>query len=577
MKPHISLSLKLTLIVVIVPAIVIFSLTYINIREQTDFFEKAYEEKATALALALDASISKSEELEEQNKDNLFKDIISFISINKQSGIEKISINLPGEYDEDRLRVFVSSDVALIGDLSDSYNAESYNDNSVVRTPRHTEESHTLTVITPIHVSGGIVGTYELELSMDEAYAALDARVNNFFLISSVSLLLLVISFLFLLRTTVIKPISKFRGAVNKIGEGNLDSEIKIKSHDELGDLAKAFNNMINELKISRAEIENYSKTLENKVEERTKELEGSKEELRVKVEALEKNKLAMLNIMGDLKETQKDISILNKNLEQKVNERTAELEKVLKYKDEFINQLGHDLKNPIVPITNLLPVLMKKIDDPELEKYLGIISRRINYIKHLVVQILEFARLNSPLLKLDLENLNLLEITNQVFEDNQLIFNEKDIKIKNMIDENIFVDADKLKLEELISNLSTNAVKYVEKGGTITVNADEDKDFVNVSIKDTGIGLTKEELDHVFDEFYKADWSRHDQSSIGLGLSICERIIEKHDGKIWAESPGSGKGSTFYFSIPKNLMANRDKKVDKSFRDIEKKDGETQ
>jgi len=575
MKPHVSLSLKLTLIVVVVPAIVIFSLTYVNMREQTDFFENSYEEKATALALALDASISKSEELEEQNKDNLFKDIISFMSINKQSGIKKISINLPDESIDDNLIVFVSSDVSVIGDLSDVYNSRSYTDNSVVKLSSHTEESHILTVITPLHVSGGIVGTYEIELSMDEAYAALNARVNNFFLISAISLIFLVISFLLLLRKTVIKPISKFKGAINKIGEGNLDSEIKIKSHDEIGELAKAFNNMINELKISRAEIEEYSKNLENKVEERTKQLEGSKEQLRIKVEALEKNKLAMLNIMGDLKKTQKEISILNKSLEQKVEERTSELEKVLKYKDEFINQLGHDLKNPIVPITNLLPVLKKKVDDPELNNYLEIISRRINYIKHLVVQILEFARLNSPLLKLDLENLNLLEVTKQVFEDNQLIFKEKDIKIKNMIGKNLSIDADKLKIEELINNLSTNAVKYMEKGGTITVNAEDYKDFINVSIKDTGIGLTKDELDHVFDEFYKADWSRHDQSSIGLGLSICKRIIEKHNGKIWAESPGPGKGSTFYFSIPKNLMENKEKKLDKSFEHIENKDGE--
>ena len=561
MKPQISLSLKLTLIVVIVPAIIIFSMTYINIREQTDFFEKAYEEKATALALALDASISNIEELEEQNKENLFKDIVSFMTLNIQSGIEKISINLPDESNPNTLRTHVSSDVLLIGDLSDSNNIESYNKNSVVRVASHTEGAHTLNVITPLHISGGTVGTYEIELSMDEAYASLGARLINIFMISTISLILLVISFFFLLRATVINPVTKFKETIKKVGEGSLDSEVNIKSHDEIGDLAKAFNNMIKEIKISRAKIEKYSKTLESKVDERTKELEGSKEELRGKVEALEKNKLAMLNILEDLKKTQKEISILNKNLEQKVSERTEELEKVLKYKDEFINQLSHDLKNPLVPITNLLPVLIKKIDDPELVNYVKIIQRRINYIKHLVVQILEFARLNSPLLKLDIENLNLFEITNQVFEDNQLIFKDKDIKIKNMIDENIFLDADKVKLEELISNLSTNAVKYMEKGGTITINAKEDNEFINVSIKDTGIGLTKEELDHVFDEFYKADWSRHDQSSIGLGLSICKRIVDKHNGRIWAESLGNGKGSTFRFSIPKDLKRSIEKK----------------
>ncbi|MCK4901772.1 MAG: HAMP domain-containing protein [Thermoplasmatales archaeon] len=580
MRARNSLSLKLTLIVVVIPAIVILSLTYINFVEQTVFFEEAYEEKATALAQALDASISKSEELVEENKDNLFKDIIAFMTISKDSGIEKVSINLPDPI-TNILEVFVSSDVNSIETLSDSHNEISFTEDTVVRVPMHTEGSHTLTVITPLHVSGGIVGTYEIVLSMDDAYAALNARVNNFFMISAVSLLILVISFLFLLRRTIIQPITTFRNAANMIGEGNLDTEINIKTRDELGDLATAFNNMTNDLKTSRAEIKNYSKTLEIKVDERTKELEGSKEELRGKVEALEKNKLALLNIMSDLKITindleqtkkeinfknidlnkaQKELSDLNRDLEQIVKERTAELEKVLKHKDEFINQLGHDLKNPIVPITNLLPVLIKKVEDPELLKYLEIISRRIHYIKNLVVQILEFARLSSPLLELDVENLNLLDITNQVFEDNELIFKQKNIKINNMINEKIFVDADKLKIEELINNLSINAVKYMDEGGIITINADEDKDFINISIKDTGVGLTDEELSHVFDEFYKADWSRHDQNSIGLGLSICKRIIEKHGGKIWAESSGHGKGSTFYFSIQKDLNKNKEK-----------------
>jgi signal transduction histidine kinase len=85
----------------------------------------------------------------------------------------------------------------------------------------------------------------------------------------------------------------------------------------------------------------------------------------------------------------------------------------------------------------------------------------------------------------------------------------------------------------------------------TITIDAKEDKDFVTVSIKDTGIGITEEQLSHIFDEFYKADEARHDFDSSGLGLPICKRIVEKHGGKIWVESPGEGGGTTFYFTIP--------------------------
>jgi len=79
--------------------------------------------------------------------------------------------------------------------------------------------------------------------------------------------------------------------------------------------------------------------------------------------------------------------------------------------------------------------------------------------------------------------------------------------------------------------------VKFTPKGSSITIDAKKDKDTVTVSITDTGIGITKEQLNHIFDEFYKVDSARHDLESSGLGLAICKRIVEKHGGKIWPES----------------------------------------
>ena len=569
MRINLSLSLKLTLMVFTVSAVVILSLTYINIQEQSNFFENAYSEKATALAQSLDASIGSRSDLED--KQRLQNYILNFILLNKEE-VLKVSINLPEE--NGLLRTAVSSDSDHIGAASSYDNYISFQEDITVSIPSHSGDTHMLTVITPLHLSGEGVGTYEMLLSMDAAYATLDKRARNLVMISVIFLFFLVITFLYLLRRAVVLPIATFRSAAKKIGRGELDIKIKIKSRDELGDLATAFNHMTNDLKKSRAEIENYSKTLEIKVDERTKELEGSKEELRSKVEALENNKRALLNIMGDLKKTigdlenakkeidkknidlnaaQKKLSELNRELEQKVKERTAEVEQVLKQKDEFIGQLGHDLKNPLVPITNLLPVIKKKVDDPEVEEFLEIIQHKTNYIKNLVVNILELARLNSPSVTLDKEDLDLLDVANLVIDHNQLIFEDNDVNIENMIDEKININADKLKLEELFSNLYSNAAKYMERGGNIVIDAKETKDDVIVSIKDNGIGLTKEELKHIFDEFYKADWSRHDKESSGLGLAICKRIIEKHGGKIWAESSGLKKGTTFYFTIPKH------------------------
>ncbi len=567
MRINLSLSLKLTLIVFLVSGIILFSLTYTNIQEQAQFFERSYSEKAIALSQALDASIGSRSELEDEQK--LQNYILKFIYLNPD--VLKVSINLPN--DEGVLEVAVSSDSDLVGEESSNQNVISYEEDEVFSIPMHREDMHRLTVITPLHLSGKRVGTYEMFLTMDNAYATLNDRITNLVLIAMVWLLIAIISFLFLLRKIVVKPIIAIRDATNAIGQGDLDTKIHITSHDELGELAFAFNHMTEELQKSQAEIERYSQGLEQQVGDRTKELASSEAELKQKVEALERNKKAMMNIMWDLKNTirkledaekqiknqnvelkdaQNELHALNKNLEKKVKERTAEVEKLLKQKDEFIGQLGHDLKNPLTPLVGLLPILEEREKDPNVKEHFRVVLRNVDYMRDIVFKTLQLARLRSPNTQFDIKDIDLRQEVDNVIDNQTLFFQENNMHVENNIDDNIIVKADQLRIDELINNLFTNAVKYSPKdgGGTITVDAEKKKGFVTVSIKDTGLGMTKEQLSHIFDEFYKADKSRHDMDSSGLGLAICKRIVEKHGGKIWAESKGPGKGSTFYFTL---------------------------
>jgi signal transduction histidine kinase len=566
MKINLSLSFKLTLIVFSVSGIILISLTYTNIQEQASFFENSYSEKATALAQSLDASIGSRSELEDQQK--LQNYILKFIYLNPD--VLKVSINLPNEQKE--LMVAVSSDSDLVGMPSNPENDISYEEDTVINIPVHSGDSHTLTVITPLHLSGQRVGTYEMLLSMDNAYAALDIRIANLVLMAVAWLFLLIVSFLYLLRRIVVKPIVAIRNATNEIGKGNLDTKINIKSHDELGDLAHAFNRMTVEMKESRAEIEKYSQGLEQQVAERTQELEVSEEELKTKVNALEKNKKAMMNIMWDLKKTigaleqaekqikeqnielkdaQKELHILNKGLETKVKERTAEVEELLRQKDEFIGQLGHDLKNPLTPLVGLLPILEERETDPNVKEHFRVVLRNVDYMRDIVFKTLQLARLRSPNTQFDIQDVDLQAEFDNMIANQQLFLQENHMDVENKIEKDLIVQADKLRLDELISNLFTNSVKYTpEGGGKITVDAKKNGGLIIVSIEDMGIGMTKEQLGHIFDEFYKADKSRHDMDSSGLGLAICKRIVEKHGGKIWAESSGRNEGSTFYFTL---------------------------
>ena len=241
----------------------------------------------------------------------------------------------------------------------------------------------------------------------------------------------------------------------------------------------------------------------------------------------------------------------MNVELEEKVKDRTKEIKHLLTQKDEFINQLGHDLKNPLGPLLNLLPVIDKYEIDPKKKEMIGVMIRNTKYMKNLVTKTLELARLNSPNTKLNMDYFNLKELIDLVLMNNKFMFEEKQIFVNNHVLNDISIKADRLRIEELFTNLLNNCVKYSEKNGTISINSEIKKSFIQISIKDTGIGMPAEQLNRLFDEFYKADTSRHDFDSSGLGMPIAKRIVEKHGGAIWAESDGIGKGSTFYFTLP--------------------------
>ena len=253
-----------------------------------------------------------------------------------------------------------------------------------------------------------------------------------------------------------------------------------------------------------------------------------------------------------DIKDSHEIIEILIKNLQMRIKDRTSEIRRLLKQKDEFINCLSHDLKSPLVPLMSLLPILEKKVNDSESKEIIKVLNRNVKHMKNLVEKNIQLAQISSPKIKIEMEDTNLLKEVNDVIKKNKLFLKNNNIEINNIVSNKINIKADKLKLNELLDNIINNSIKYSKNSGKITINAAQNDRFVTVSIKDTGIGMTKEQINQVFDEFYKADNSRHDFDSSGLGMSICKKIVEKHGGCIWAESDGLGKGSTFYFTMPR-------------------------
>ena len=400
------------------------------------------------------------------------------------------------------------------------------------------EKTRRIDIIEPYFELGGSHG-YSVRYIF--SLSSLDTMSQDLILtISMYSGIFIIISFLlifFLFNYFISAPIGELTKGVRHMSKGTLGYKLKIKSKDEIGELATAFNTMSADLKVSRDHLEEYSKNLEKLVAERTKELEEKTKHLE--------------QINQDLLVARKKLNSLNKNLEKRVQERTKEVEKLLKQKDEFITQLGHDLKNPLGPLINLIPLLEENETDATKKEMLTVLHRNAYYMKNLVVKTLELAVLNSPNTKFSIEILNLFKEVDQIIQNKKILFEESDTTISNNIDHNLLIKADRLRFEELLTNIFENSTKYCQENCRITINAEQANNDVIISITDNGIGMTKEQIEQIFDEFYKADYARHDIQNTGLGMSISKRIVEKQGGHIWVESPGPGKGITVFFTIP--------------------------
>ena len=253
------------------------------------------------------------------------------------------------------------------------------------------------------------------------------------------------------------------------------------------------------------------------------------------------------------------------------------------KMKNEFINVAAHELRTPIQPILSLSQVLQSQISDTKQLELLETIVRNAKRLQRLTDDILDVTKIESKSLNLNKERFNLNDVISNIAKDlknhnEKANNNNNDGKLRLLYKpdrEDIFVEADKERITQVVSNLLNNSVKFTEEG-TISIdvkvqehgdNNDIGHNIVIVSIKDTGEGIDSEILPKLFTKFASKSYQ-----GTGLGLFICKSIVEAHGGKIWAENKDdnydddtvSGKrirGATFHFSLPiMDMPANQQK-----------------
>ena len=273
---------------------------------------------------------------------------------------------------------------------------------------------------------------------------------------------------------------------------------------------------------------------------------------INIEKELQEKNE-KIKELENKILETEKKLIQLNKNLEQRLIDKTLDVNKLLRDKARFIDNLSHDLATPLTPIISLLPLVKEDISDPKLLEIIDICIRSAEYIKRVVNNARELADISARDLLLKKEML--FDIVDTLVKKYEIIFKTANIKIENKIKQDVFIKTEKNRLLQVLDQITSNAVNSMPDGGNLSFESKpilkESETFFQISIKDTGIGLTREQTDRIFDDFYKTDDSRHKLDSTGLGLTICKKIIEKNGGKIWADSHGKGTGTTIHFTIP--------------------------
>ena len=248
-----------------------------------------------------------------------------------------------------------------------------------------------------------------------------------------------------------------------------------------------------------------------------------------------------------ELNEIKNQLEDRNYELEKANNEITE----ILKMKTDFMNRAAHDLRTPLTPITILVPIIKKKVSDEKLRKDLTVVENNANYLNQLVSELIILIKMQSGTVEYKYEKIIMDEMIDEVIKNEESVLKVNRINIVKKIQSNLpQVNGDRLKLTEVLQNIMSNAIKFMPNGGTLDFEAIKKDNFLYVSIKDSGIGMTKKTLSNLFEPFFKADQSRHSQGS-GLGLNICKIIVENHKGKIWAESRGLGKGTTITFTLP--------------------------
>ena len=440
-----------------------------------------------------------------------------------------------------------------------------------------------LTVALPIRTEAGVAGGLILYSPMSSIENTV-WQIRRLILFAAAIAVMISTGLSFVLSRTISKPLVQMKKVAQEMAKGEFKSKVDVDTEDEIGTLAKTMNYLSDALNENINALDQEKKQLQNVLLSMTDGVitfDAQGHVIMANPQAIDimpkvkENENNYFNILKPMVERVKDSGEYVSG-EKKINGKTisarmaplfdedAKLWGILavlqdvtrerKLEDlrrEFLGDVSHELRTPLTYLQGYTEALLDDMVEnrKERDKYLNIILEETLRLRRLVDELLELSHIEAGHLNIKKDNVSIKNLVERVSKKVLPLCDHKNIELTTEIEDVPTVIADEDRIEQVLINLVDNAVRYSADGGITTIRVKTCTEGVIVSVKDSGPGIPEQELPFIWERFYKVDKSRTRQKSgTGLGLAIVKKIIELHEGRVWAQnSPGGGTEFSFF------------------------------
>lgn len=444
--------------------------------------------------------------------------------------------------------------------------------------------------------NGEIMGAVYVESNIEKVYEQL-SEINRIFAAGIAMSLVITIILGILVARTITRPISDMRKQAQAMSRGNYSRKVRVYGTDEIGQLAIAFNHLTNRLQEAQSTTEAERRKLASVLSNMTDGVIATDRKGKIilinepALELLHDSRETTLNrpiasVLGldqeysfeDLIHMKEPVNLdfsmsdtpyilrANFSVIQKetgfvnglitVLHDITEQEKIDMERREFVANVSHELRTPLTTMRSYLEALADGAwrDENIAPTFLNVTQTETERMIRLVNDLLQLSKMDSQEYELNFEFVEFNKFFTRIIDRFEMSKSQNVEFVRLLPEKNYYVDIDTDKLTQVIDNIISNALKYSPDGGNIRFGFTVHDNMLRVMISDDGMGVPKENVNRIFDRFYRVDRARaRSMGGTGLGLAIAREMIEAHGGKIWAESE-EGQGTTIFFTLPYEL-----------------------